>query len=159
MGLASVQAMKRLKWWFLHFLWNARSLSFSTWKESSGQSGAALAGDSSLTWLGYLLTGLVVVGGSAGAVKLFQDVLGFRRTTRDQLKELAAVERLATLTEAEARAEKAKADIAGARAAMVRVTARSASPLTPGATPEQQILLARMAERDLKIARGSRRSK
>src|SRR5262245_40101672 len=29
-------------------------------------------------WLGFVLTGLVVAGGSAGAVKLFQDVLGFR---------------------------------------------------------------------------------
>ena len=117
-----------------------------------GDKGAFLANDSAVKWLGYLLTGLVVAGGSVGAIKLFQDILGFRRSSRDQLKAVEAVNQQAEIAEAQARLEKAKADIAGAQAS---VTAAVAGVITlAGDTPEQQILAARIAERDLKLARG-----
>lgn len=54
-------------------------------------------------WLGIGLTGLTVAGGSAGAVKLFQDVLGLRRTTRDEQRKVAMEEQAAALEEAKAR--------------------------------------------------------
>lgn len=60
--------------------------------------------------LGIVLTGFVVAGGSAGAVKLFQDILGFRRSTRDAAKQLADSEREAAKAEAEARLAKAEAE-------------------------------------------------
>lgn len=106
-------------------------------------------------WISYFLTGLVVAGGSAGAVKLFQDVLGFRRTSRDELKRIETTEREAQETEAMARVEKAKAEIANARAATVGATALVSLPGALSNTPERQIFAARIAERDLKIARGA----
>lgn len=119
-----------------------------------GTEGALLDKQSGIEWLGFLLTGMVVAGGSAGAVKLFQDVLGFKRSSRDQLKALEAVNQQAATAEAEARLEKAKAEAAGARAAMVAASARGVASIGQGDSPEQQILTARIAERDLKIARG-----
>lgn len=111
--------------------------------------GAPLANN--LEWLGIAVTGLVVAGGSAGAVKLLQDVLGFRRSTRDETKEIKHAQRVASKLEAEARAEKAVAQIAGSRADLVGISARIVgAPLEP----EEQSLEARIAERKLKIQRG-----
>jgi hypothetical protein len=110
---------------------------------------AALAGN--LEWLGIAVTGLVVAGGSAGAVKLFQDVLGFRRSVRDEAKQVEQARRAADTLEAQARAERAQAQIAGARAAMMDASARlSGAPLDP----EEGKLEERIAERELKIKRG-----
>lgn len=121
-----------------------------------GSTGAFLAAGSSVKWLGYLLTGLVVAGGSAGAVKLFQDVLGFRRSTRDQAKETERIESEAAKAQAEARLETAKAQIVTARSVIAGADARVAAAAYAGDSPEQQILVARMAERDLRLARGAR---
>lgn len=113
--------------------------------------GAALSG--SLEWLGYGLTGLVVAGGSAGAVKLFQDVLGFRRSVRDETKQADQAKRSAEILEAQARGERAQAQIAGARAEIMDTTSRLASG-TIGLTPEERELESRILERQLKIKRG-----
>lgn len=116
-----------------------------------GAIGATLA---EIKWLGYFLTGLVVSGGSAGSVKLFQDILGFRRSSREQIKAVEELEQQAAATEARARVEKAQAEIAVARSNTMVAGSRVSSAAFAGDSPEQQILLARMAERDLKIARG-----
>ena len=104
--------------------------------------------------IGYFLTGLVVAGGSAGAVKLFQDVLGFRRSSRDELKALKAARHEAEFNEAVARVEIAKAEISDARAVQASASARVAAGAYTASSPEQQILIARMADRDLKLLRG-----
>lgn len=61
-------------------------------------------------FVGVAVTGLVAAGGSAGAVKLFQDVLGFRRSSRDASKELKAIADKADQAEAEARMARAEAN-------------------------------------------------
>lgn len=106
---------------------------------------------SSMEWLSIAMTGLVVAGGSAGAVKLFQDVLGFRRSTRDEAKQLEQEKRAAEILEAKARAEGATATIANARADLLITSARLA-----GAPPDADELALenRIAERQLKIRRG-----
>ncbi len=119
-----------------------------------GATGATIAESSDIKWLGYFLTGLVVAGGSAGSVKLFQDILGFRRSSREQIKAVEELEQQAAATEARARVEKAQAEIAVARSNTMVAGSRVSSAAFAGDSPEQQILLARMAERDLKIARG-----
>lgn len=45
-----------------------------------------LLGNDVDTLLGGILTGAIVAGGSKGAIKLFQDVLGFKSGTADQVK-------------------------------------------------------------------------
>lgn len=92
-----------------------------------GGPGAALGDGSYLAWLGTAITGLVVAGGSVGAVKLFQDVLGFRRSTREQAREAAALETAALKAEAGARLERAKADIELAKSNQVAAQARHAA--------------------------------
>jgi len=111
---------------------------------------APLAGR--LEWLGFALTGLVVAGGSAGAVKLFQDVLGLRRSVRDETKRTDEAQRIAQTLEAQARGERAQAQIAGARADMVDSSARLASTMSND--PEEQALESRIVQRELKIQRG-----
>jgi hypothetical protein len=103
--------------------------------------------------IGYFLTGLVVAGGSAGAVKLFQDVLGFRRTSREQLKAVDALERQAAMEEAEARVEKAKAEKAVAQATEKVASFQAVMPSTPVGGVRESMLAARMALRDMKIGR------
>lgn len=106
---------------------------------------------SSMEWLGIAVTGLVVAGGSAGAVKLFQDVLGFRRSVRDDAKQLEQEKHAAEILEAKARAERATTQIADARASLLGTTMRLAG--TP-ADQEELALETRIAERELKIRRG-----
>ena len=36
------------------------------------------------SWIGYLITGLVVAGGSKGSIKLFRDYLGWQSTARKE---------------------------------------------------------------------------
>jgi hypothetical protein len=38
------------------------------------------------SWIGFLITGLVVAGGSKGSVKLFRDYLGWKSTARKELE-------------------------------------------------------------------------
>jgi hypothetical protein len=114
--------------------------------------GAAPLGN--LEWLGYAITGLIVAGGSAGAVKLFQEVLGFRRSLRDENKKTEQAKREAETLQAQALAQEAEAKIAKARADMVDSSAKIAS--TKGLAPEDLALEARIAMRELKIQRGIR---
>lgn len=76
---------------------------------------AALLEPTAITNAGLTITALIVGGGSAAAVKLFQDVLGFSRDAREQLKEVRRLEAEAEKKEAEARQEEARARIAKAR--------------------------------------------
>src|SRR3546814_17136261 len=80
-------------------------------------------------WVGTLLTGFVVAGGSAGAVKLFQDVLGFRRSIREERIELTSLN--------------VQADIAEAKANF----SMSGAGLLPRATPASRENTPRMAKR------------
>jgi hypothetical protein len=70
-------------------------------------------------WLEYLLSSLVVAGGSAGAIKLFQDVLGFGKAARDASRDAAEAE-------AQMRVTKAKADLAAAEATQATAAAEKA---------------------------------
>lgn len=115
--------------------------------------GTPLLASSHMIWMGKLLTGLVVAGGSAGAVKLFQDVLGLRRSLRDENKAAEATEREAKSLEARARAEKARAEIVGAQADTLQSTARISASSAP-VDPADAALEARIAERKRKIQRG-----
>ena len=56
------------------------------------------------------LTAAVVAGGSAGAIKLFQDVLGLSKTARDASRDAREAEAQARLSKAQA--DKAIADVA-----------------------------------------------
>lgn len=60
-------------------------------------------------YLSIGLTGLVVAGGSAGAIKLFQDVLGFNRQSRDAIREAKLAEAEAKKAEAAQRSAEAEA--------------------------------------------------
>lgn len=67
--------------------------------------------------VGEVLTGLIVAGGSQGAVKLFQDFLGLSKTRRDQVANLRSLQIAAKKAEAEseiahANARSAKAHLA-----------------------------------------------
>lgn len=106
---------------------------------------------SSMEWLGIAVTGLVVAGGSAGAVKLFQDVLGFRRSVRDDAKQLEQEKHAAEILEAKARANVATAKSANASADILAASSRIAGA---PADPEELALESRIAERKLKIRRG-----
>ena len=105
-----------------------------------------------VSFVGYVITGLIVAGGAAGAVKLFQDVLGLRRSLRDENKKADEAKREAETLEARARSEEAEAKITKARADVAASTARIAS--TTALAPEDVELDARIAMRQLKIQRG-----
>jgi len=105
-------------------------------------------------FLGEVLTGLVVAGGSAGAVKLFQDVLGFRRTSREQLRQVEKLEHEAEKAEANARLQKAEAEAVTARARVVDTAARISAPKGRPESAKEQMLAVRIAARDIKIAQG-----
>ncbi|MCC6334896.1 MAG: hypothetical protein IT380_13030 [Myxococcales bacterium] len=70
-------------------------------------------------WLEHLCSALVVAGGSAGAIKLFQDVLGFGKTARDAARDAAE-------TEAQLRVAKAHADLKTAEATQATAAAEKA---------------------------------
>ena len=70
---------------------------------------AAVLEPQGITTLGISITALIVAGGSAAAVKLFQDVLGFSKEARQARRELNALKAEADLEEAKARVAVAKA--------------------------------------------------
>lgn len=49
---------------------------------------AIIMGRESSTWLGYIITGAIVAGGSKGSIKLFHDVLGWRSSYLKQKDQL-----------------------------------------------------------------------
>ena len=65
--------------------------------------------DASASNLGIFLTALVVAGGSAAAIRLFQDVLGFSKTARDATKKVRLATAEAAVEEAEAKKRNAGA--------------------------------------------------
>ena len=68
------------------------------------------------TQLGIFLTALVVAGGSAAAIKLFQDVLGFGRTAQEELRKLRQERGAAELAKIEAEKKKVQAEAEQAEA-------------------------------------------
>lgn len=82
------------------------------------------------TIYGVILTGMVVAGGSQGAVKLFQDVMGFSKVHRDAAKGLRQAEVAAKTAEAESRKAEAEAQrvrsIVGKNAAILKDAGRPA---------------------------------
>ena len=79
--------------------------------------------DKSSTSLGLALTAAIVAGGSAGAITLFQGVLGFSKESQAKLKEVKIAEAGAKLAEAKSRRQKAEAE---ARIAAAEAKAREA---------------------------------
>lgn len=67
--------------------------------------------EASTTTIGIVLTGLVVAGGSAGAMQLMQNILGLGRMARDQANAANA----AKVAKARAEQETAEADLATAQ--------------------------------------------
>jgi hypothetical protein len=112
---------------------------------------SALLKSTHSSWLAVTLSGLIVAGGSAGAVKLFQDVLGFRRSVRDETKQVEHAQRAAETLEATARAERASAEIAAARVDIATAGARMGDPASH---LTDLALESRIADRQLKIRRG-----
>lgn len=78
--------------------------------------------------LGRLLTSMVVAGGSAGAIKIFQGVLGLHKDARDASVAAKIAEADAAKVVAQARVEVARAQIEEAKA----IIARSSAPNSPG---------------------------
>lgn len=62
------------------------------------------------SFFAYLISGLLVAGGSQGAVKLFQDVLGFSKANRDILKLAEKEEAQARIKTAQKKAVEASLD-------------------------------------------------
>lgn len=79
----------------------------------NGGGGVLCAGDNAyfLYWLGIFVTASIVAGGSAGAVKLFQDVLGFSKGARTLMKDVNIAETKAREDEAKAKTAKASAEM------------------------------------------------
>lgn len=71
-------------------------------------------GDDYFGFVGIPITALVLAGGSAGAVKLMQDIIGITKQSRDLAREARSETTQAQI--AEARERKAKADAQEARA-------------------------------------------
>ena len=64
--------------------------------------------------LGYVITGLIIAGGSAAAISLFQGVLGMSKDARDAKVDASKTSARAEKTKAEAGLAHANADKAGA---------------------------------------------
>jgi hypothetical protein len=108
--------------------------------------GKASAGAS---WPDILLTAAVVAGGSAGAIKLFQDVLGFSKTARDAAKDAREAEAQARLSRAQT--EKAEAELALQRvqqqaelAKIARIRAAQPWSLKVPPTPKDVVAIKRL---------------
>jgi hypothetical protein len=55
------------------------------------------------TYFGAVFTGMIVAGGSAGSIKLFQDMLGFSKQARDAVNEAKTLQVQADKEEAQVR--------------------------------------------------------
>ncbi len=84
------------------------------------------------------LTAAVVSGGSAGAIKLFQEVLGLSKTARDAARETREEEAQARL--AKAQADRAAADLALDQTRKQTKLIRSAPAPLAGASPQSMVL-------------------
>lgn len=78
--------------------------------------------------MGIALTAAIVAGGSAGAITLFQGVLGFSKDAQAKAKEVKLAQAEASMAEAKARKERAEAEaatsIAEAKASQAEAEAR-----------------------------------
>ncbi|CAK0757455.1 hypothetical protein CCP1ISM_7390002 [Azospirillaceae bacterium] len=70
--------------------------------------------------LGTVFTGMIVAGGSAGSLKLFQDILGFSKKARDAAKELRDLNNDTAKAEAATKLAQAQAAAQAAQAAVVK---------------------------------------
>lgn len=77
------------------------------------------------TQIGVFITALIAAGGSAAAIKLFQDVLGFSRMASEESQKIRKAQREAQLAKAQSEAKIAVAQVAKAKADAAKATAEA----------------------------------
>lgn len=88
-------------------------------------------------WVDQLFSGLLVSGGSAAAIKLFQDVMGLGKATRDASREAQELEDQARKEKAKAELEIAKLQIetaklrSGSTVALIRESDQASTSVPP----------------------------